>query len=102
MTVPKIEQKSEIIDGTEYRHVLLRIRENGMKLLADALANKKRGFVSFSNPRVELLDDQIMIVLPSNTGSIDDYVYLGLDIFVPLTEEEIAATNPKDQNATVT
>lgn len=100
MTIPKIEFKSETIDGTEYRNVLLRARVGDIKFLADSLANKEHGFASFSNPRVELLDDgQIMIVLPSNSGTTDSYIYLGLDIFIPLTADEVAATDPKEPNA---
>lgn len=103
MTIPKIEFKSETDDGTEYRNVLLRARVGDIKRLAMALANKERGFVSFSNPRVELLDDnQIMIVLPSNTGSVADYIYVGFDIFVPLTEDEVAVTAPEESHVPVT
>ncbi len=88
---PSPKVKSETIDGTEYRDVVLRIKEGGINVLLNALtANSDRSFLKGWIPRAEILDDgQIMISISSNTGTIDEYVFLGLDLFITLKPEEL-------------
>lgn len=90
-----IEPSIKIEDGTVYRHAVVRIREDGMNVILDALANAKRGFSKAWSPRFELVDNKLMIVIPSNTGTIDDYQFVGVDVFITLTNEEISRTEKR-------
>lgn len=96
MSLPEIELKQHIDDGTECRHVLIRARDGDIKKLVDALGNG--GFSNASSPRLILLDEgQLMISLLTNTGRAGEYIALALDIFVPLTKQELEVLNPKPQ-----
>lgn len=94
MPLPEIELKQHIDDGTEHRHVLVRTRDGDIMRLVDAIGNG--GFSRASAPRLTLLDEgKLMISILTNTGKSGEYIALAIDIFVPLTKEELEVLNPK-------
>jgi len=82
------EAVSTVDAGTETRICTARLRENGIKLLVSSLADG--GFLNLGTPRLHRLGDELYLTIESNAGRADNYVFLGIDIFIPLTPEEVA------------
>ncbi len=83
-----VDADKKIVDGTEHRNALLRMRQAGIREIITSLGPD--GFCMVGPGRLEIVDGSLYLSFCANVGTYQTRIIaLGFDIDIPLTEEEI-------------
>lgn len=74
----------KIVDGTEHRAAVLRVREGGVSKILKSL--RKDGFLRAFSVRVAEHEGELLLSFDLNVGRADGYEFLSLDVDIPIKD----------------